>query len=192
MRLGHYCLFLCTLNSIGTVLAKPVENQQSMARWAYVCVCVCLAVGRQTTAPATVSAAAAAAGTTAGLVEQGSPRTLSSHPIHPSIHLSSLLHVLLLMIHIQHGAWSMTRLQRSRVQHCRRRLLTLGMAVRSLFLQSFSSTLSLFFLFIFLSCSFHKAPFTLTVISIDAGRVVHIALSCVTSNSLLICDHKWT
>uniref|UniRef100_A0A8C1QGD4 calcium/calmodulin-dependent protein kinase n=1 Tax=Cyprinus carpio TaxID=7962 RepID=A0A8C1QGD4_CYPCA len=35
-------------------------------------------VGRQTTAPATVSAAAAAAGTTAGLVEQGSPRPLTA------------------------------------------------------------------------------------------------------------------
>lgn len=101
-----------------------------MARWTYVCVCVCLAVGRQTTAPATVSAAAAASGTTISLVEQGSPRPLTSHPIHPS----SLLHVLILMIHIQHEAWSMTRLQRSRVQHCRRRLLTLGMALRSLFL----------------------------------------------------------
>lgn len=55
--------------------------------------------------------------------------------IHPSIHL--------LMTHIQHGAWSMSRLQRSRVQHCGRRWLTLGMAITSLFLYSFIS-LSLF------------------------------------------------
>ncbi len=122
MRLGRYCLFLCTLNSVVLCWQNQLRTS-SLCHDGHVCVCVCVCVcvwqwaGRPRHPPPSLQPVPPPVwwNKVALVPSRLTPST------HPSI-----------MIHIQHGAWSMTRLQRSRVQHCRRRLLTLGMAVRSL------------------------------------------------------------